>query len=159
MRGAVGPAGRRPPLAVVGLHFVRVLVIWILILGPPVIETRLPFLSHEGDSSDHSWPPSAPGVSPVEGRLRRVVWDFSATFSVVAIIPFIHTHAVTVSMRSRGETRNMITHDVLSNTTATYWGWTWHQDVTWASGGVVQNVVGPSLKVGEIPTDSKKTFT
>lgn len=100
MGGAVWPIWRRPPLAMVWFHFGRVWSKGILILGPPVIETWLPLLSHQGDSSDNWRSSSTSGISPVKRSLYLIALDISSIFGVGVVIPFIRSNAMTISIRS-----------------------------------------------------------
>lgn len=101
--GAVWPRWRRPPLAMVWFHFGRVRLKGILTRGPPVIETRFPLLSHQGDSSDYWGSSSTSGFSPVKRSLDWVTLDISSVFGIGVVIPFIWTNAMTIPIRSERE--------------------------------------------------------
>lgn len=72
----------------------------ILILGPPVVETWLPLLSHQGDSSDNGGSSSTPGIFPVKRGLSLVGLDIPPTFGVRVVIPFTGSNAMAISVWS-----------------------------------------------------------
>lgn len=100
MGGAVLPRWRRPPLAMVWFNFGRVWLKGILIRGPPVVETWLPLLPHQGDSPGNWGTSSTSGISPVKRGLCWVPLDISSTFGIGVVIPFTRANAVTISVRS-----------------------------------------------------------
>lgn len=100
MGGPVRPWWRGPPLAMVWFHFGGVRLKRILMWGPPVIETWLPLLSHQGGSSDNWGASSTSGVSRVKRSFSWVALGISSTFGVRVVAPFIRTIAMTISIRS-----------------------------------------------------------
>lgn len=98
--GAVMPWWRRPPLVMVQFHFGRVRLIGVLVWWPPMIKSWLPLLSHQRCSSDN-WRSSPSSGFPWTIRsLYWVVLDISSAFRVRAVMSFIWSTAMTISVRS-----------------------------------------------------------
>lgn len=94
------PRLRRPPLTMVWFHFRRVWLKGILIWGLPVIETWLPLLSHQGDSSDNWGSSSTSGIPPVRSGLSWIAVVISATFRAGIVISFTWPSAMTIAVGS-----------------------------------------------------------
>lgn len=100
LRGAGWPRWRQPSLAMVWFHFRMVRLKGILILGPPVIKTWLPLLSHQRNSSDRWGSSSTSGFPPVKWRLCWVGLGISSTSRTGVVIAFIVSSSMTISIRS-----------------------------------------------------------